>query len=75
MKLLKVLQPGLPTPYRIMDLVGCFLPLHPDNCKGFASSVLVIVVKFCPYEWLTALYYVKYIYIFLYLLQYKKLGL
>ena len=36
-----------------------FYPLHPDNCKGFASSELVIIGKFCLQVWLIALYYVR----------------
>ena len=47
-ELVEALQSGLPTPYRIIiDLEGCFFPLHPDNCKGFASSEPVIIERFC----------------------------
>jgi hypothetical protein len=46
-ELLKALQSGLSTPYRIIiDLEGLF-PLHPGICKGFASSELVTIGKFC----------------------------
>jgi hypothetical protein len=50
---MKALQPGFPTPAAIpenvcriiMDLEECFynLPLHHDDCKGFAFSELVIL--------------------------------
>lgn len=50
---MKALQPGLPTlavipgnAYRIiMELEYCFytVPLHPDDCKGFAFSKVVIL--------------------------------
>ena len=53
MELEEALKPGLPTlaaipgnAYRIiMDLEDCFytVPLHPDDCKGFAFSKHVIL--------------------------------
>jgi hypothetical protein len=53
MELVGTLQPGWPTlaaipknTYRIiMDLEACFytVPLHPDDCKGFAFSEVVIL--------------------------------
>ena len=42
--------------YRFKSL---FFPLHPDNCKGFASSELVIIGKFCLKGWQIPLHYVK----------------
>ena len=46
MELVEALQSGLPTPYRIiMDLEVCVFPLYPNNCKGFASSDIVIIWK------------------------------
>lgn len=49
MELMGALQPGLPTPAAISkntheiitDLKDCFctIPLHPDDCKRFASRV------------------------------------
>ena len=53
MELVGALLPGLPSPaaipgnaFRIiMDMEDCFytVPLHPDDCKGFAFSELVIL--------------------------------
>ena len=50
---MRALQHGLPTPagvpknrYKIItDLKDCFytVPFHPDDCKGFAFSELVIL--------------------------------
>jgi hypothetical protein len=31
-----------------MNLKGVILPLHPDHCKGFASSELVIIGMILP---------------------------
>ena len=52
---MKALQTGLPTPaaipvntYIIIDFEDCFytVPLHPDDCKGFAFTELVTLE--CP---------------------------
>jgi hypothetical protein len=55
----EALQSGLPAPYSIIMDLEVFFPLHPDNCKGFASSELLIIGKCCLKEWLIALHYVK----------------
>lgn len=55
------LQPGLPSPVVVpkgfhvivIDLQDCFftIPLHPDDCKGFAFSLPSVNLKYQCFQW------------------------